>query len=99
MFYLKIESSKDINELHINFADGTSSIVSSDNDKKDKITAPVIKESTKQKPHQEKPRKQLNEYLNTDEDYTKDEVAKIALPIIPDKTSINIADELQNFDI
>ena len=108
-FRLLIECSKDIDELHINFSDGTSSVVSkNDNDyQKPKETKEnrENKQYPKVKPKEEKEnRRPLDTYLDTEDDVkqtTQSSSAqeKIVLPVIPDKQSFKVADELQNLDI
>ena len=108
MFELHISCSKDIDELHINFSDGTSSVVSkNDNDsqnKKEKKETKEVKEivqsfqKTKQKEEKEF-RRPLDTYLDTEEDVVQKKQDKIELPVIPDKQSFKVADELQNLDI
>ena len=98
MFKLLIECSKDIDTLSINFSDGTSVVTTKDdNHKEEKI----------KKPKQEPPKltelserkKPLDNYLNTDEDYSiSQEVIK--KPEIPDTyRPPKITDELQNLDL
>ena len=93
MFELHITCTKDIDHLAINFSDGTSVVTES----KQKS------EQEKPKEHQEKklkePRKKLDTYLDTEEDYTVyDEI--IEKPIIQDvQRPVNVSDELQNLDI
>ena len=107
-FELHISCSKDIDELHINFSDGTSSVVSkNDNDyqnKKEKKETKEVKEQiqtypkVKQKEEKEF-RRPLDTYLDTEEDVVQKKQDKIELPVIPDKQSFKVADELQNLDI
>lgn len=110
-FRLLIECSKDIDELHINFSDGTSSIVSKDDN--DYQKPKELKEHREQKekqypkvkPKEEKEhRRPLDTYLDTEDDVTQTNRSssaqeKIVLPVIPDKQSFKVADELQNLDI
>lgn len=108
-FRLLIECSKDIDELHINFSDGTSSVVSkNDNDyQKPKETKEnrENKQYPKVKPKEEKEnRRPLDTYLDTEDDVKQSTQSssaqeKIVLPVIPDKQSFKVADELQNLDI
>lgn len=96
-FELHISCSKDIDELHINFSDGTSSVVSkNDND----YQKPKEKQQVKVKHKEEKEvRKPLDSYLDTSDEICETNKEKIELPVIPDKTTVKIASELQNFDI
>lgn len=93
MFKLLIECSKDIDELHINFSDGTSTVVEKP-DKPKEIKEPKVQKIDTIK----EPRKKLEQYLNTDEDFTtKHEI--IEKPIIPDTNRPpKVSDELQNLD-
>ena len=95
-FKLLIECSKDIDTLHINFSDGTS-VVTSKDEKPEKIKE--HKDSKEEKSTTEKQkRKQLEQYLNTDEDFTVNseiiEKPKIEDLVRPPK----VTDELQNLD-
>ena len=107
-FELHISCSKDIDELHINFSDGTSSVVSkNDNDYQNKKEKKELREPKEQvqtysktKPKEEKEfRRPLDTYLDTEEDVIQKKQDKIELPVIPDKQSFKVADELQNLDI
>lgn len=108
-FRLLIECSKDIDRLSIDFSDGTSSVVSKDDNDYQKPKEPKENREHKQypkvKPKEEKEnRRPLDTYLDTEDDVkqsTKSSSAqeKIALPVIPDKQSFKVADELQNLDI
>jgi hypothetical protein len=108
-FRLLIECSKDIDELHINFSDGTSSIVSKDDNNyqkpKELKENREHKQYPKVKPKEEKEnRRPLDTYLDTEDDVKQTNQSssaqeKIALPVIPDKQSFKVADELQNLDI
>jgi hypothetical protein len=100
-FRLLIECTKDIDELHINFSDGTSSVVSKDNKpKQEKSEKSENNESTKNSKYKEKEfRRPLDTYLDTEDDIAPIKSEKIELPVIPDKQSFKVADELQNLDI
>lgn len=112
-FRLLIECSKDIDELHINFSDGTSSIVSKDDNDYQKPKElkehrehreQKEKQYPKVKPKEEKEhRRPLDTYLDTEDGVKQSSQSsaqeKITLPIIPDKQSFKVADELQNLDI
>lgn len=96
-FRLLIECSKDIDELHINFSDGTSSVV----EKQKETNEPKIPKESKEKKEIKEPkeRKKLDTYLDTEEDYeiaqevvTKPEIADLQRPA-------KVSDELQNLDI
>ncbi len=111
-FELHITCSKDIDELHINFSDGTSSVVSkNDNDYQNVKEKKEVRENRetrngqtypKTKPKEDKEsRRPLNTYLDTEDDSrdVQKKQEKIELPVIPDKQSFKVADELQNLDI
>lgn len=99
-FRLLIECSKDIDELHINFSDGTSSVVEKPKQIEKHKTTKESKESKESKEHKEpkEPRKALDTYLDTEEDYStqqeiikKPEIAELNRPA-------KVSDELQNLD-
>ena len=111
-FELHITCSKDIDELHINFSDGTSSVVSkNDNENQNVKEKKEVRENRetrnvqtypKTKPKEDKEsRRPLDTYLDTEDDSrdVQKKQEKIELPIIPDKQSFKVADELQNLDI
>lgn len=114
-FRLLIECSKDIDELHINFSDGTSSVVGkNDNDYQNVKEKKEVRENRetrnvqtypKTKPKEDKEsRRPLDTYLDTEDDVKQTNQSssaqeKIVLPVIPDKQSFKVADELQNLDI
>lgn len=84
-FKLNIECSKDIETLHIDFADGTSAIHTKSQDNT------VQTGTTKQRPDQ---------VLNTDEEYAQVSQDIVKLPEIADKERpVNVAEELQNFNL
>lgn len=94
MFELHITCSKDIDNLAINFSDGTSVITESSKE----IKEPKIKEVNEPRVPKE-PRKKLDTYLDTEDDYemTQEVVQK---PIIQDvQRPAKVSDELQNLDI
>ena len=93
-FRLLIECSKNIDELHINFSDGTSSVV----EKPDKPKVSKELEKVKEPKERKEPRKSLDTYLDTEEDYSiqqeiikKPEIAELNRPA-------KVSDELQNLD-
>lgn len=64
MFKLNIECSKDIDELHINFSDGTSAVVENNSDKSDELLPTTAKSPKSNKAQPVKsPRKPLPEYF------------------------------------
>ena len=101
-FKLLIECSKDIDELHINFSDGTSSVVSKE--PKENKTEKIQKEN-KESNEPSKPkepilskRKNLEEYLDTDTDFSINQEV-IEKPVIQDLIRPpKVTDELQNLD-
>ena len=87
MFTLNIECSKDFDELHLVFSDGTVSSISSEKTKN------PAKMKTKDK------QKETN-FLDFGEDKQKSSSQKIKLPEIETKERLPmIAEELQNLDI
>lgn len=96
-FRLLIECSKDIDELHINFSDGTSSVVENPKQIEKPKTTKESKDYKEPKEPKE-PRKALDTYLDTEEDYStqqeiikKPEIAELNRPA-------KVSDELQNLD-
>lgn len=103
-FRLLVECSKDIDELHINFSDGTSSVVQKETkprkseDPEESTSPKEPKESKEPKIHKE-PRKKLETYLDTEEDYTIQQEV-VQKPIIQEvQRPAKVSDELQNLDI
>ena len=103
-FRLLIECSKDIDELHINFSDGTSSVVQKEPERKNselkELSEYASKKSTsgEQKIAKE-PRKKLDTYLDTEEDYTIQQEV-VLKPIIQEvQRPAKVSEELQNLDI
>jgi hypothetical protein len=97
-FFLNIECSKDIDELHINFSDGSSSVVESK--PKPEQAKPQKKNGKPAEPVKKKV--QSNEPLLDLESYDLPAEQKeiIEKPIISEtKRNINVAKELQNLDI
>lgn len=92
-FKLLIECSKDITQLQINFADGTST-----------VTSGIKAEKTHRAPKSDddvidKPRGRKEQFLNTDADYSSVSQEVVALPKIDIKDRpISVAPELQNLD-
>lgn len=106
MFKLVIECSKDIDNLSINFSDGTSVITESKPNGEKELKEPKIKEAREDKevkapktPKEPKERRKLDTYLDTEEDYdTQQEV--VQKPIIQDvQRPAKVSDELQNLDL
>ena len=95
-FKLLIECSKDIDELNINFSDGTSSVVSKE--PKEPKGNREIKEPSKSKEPILPKRKNLEEYLDTDTDFSINQEV-IEKPVIQDLIRPpKVTDELQNLD-
>ena len=98
-FKLLIECSKDIQFLQINFSDGTSSVVSKEpKESKENKTEKIQKENKEpSKPILPK-RKNLEEYLDTDTDFSINQEV-IEKPVIQDLIRPpKVTDELQNLD-
>jgi hypothetical protein len=97
MFKLNIECTKDIDELHINFADGTSCIASGKSDKTpDK---PTTKKSTTEKSSKPKPTKSKDDLLDLDTDFGGVSQDIVKPPEIKSHDrEVKVAEELQNFD-
>ena len=95
MFKLNIESTKDINELHITFSDGSSvvSTVSNNN----LVSSPRV--PVHEKPR-DKPQKTQEQFLDTDADFGGVSQDVVKLPEI-NRTDrpVKVASELQNLDI
>lgn len=92
MFKLNIECTRDISELHINFADGTSVVTSVGSKSK---TQPL---ENKQRTNQPK----TEEFLDLDTDFGGDgrstDVVRLPEINLPVRVA-NVAQELQNLDI
>ena len=89
-FKLLIECSKDIQFLQINFSDGTSVVTSKE--PKENKTEKIQKEPILSK------RKNLEEYLDTDTDFSINQEV-IEKPVIQDLIRPpKVTDELQNLD-
>ena len=93
MFKLLIECSKDIQFLQINFSDGTSVVTSKEpKEPKENKTERIQKEPILPK------RKNLEEYLDTDTDFSINQEV-IEKPVIQDLIRPpKVTDELQNLD-
>ena len=95
MFKLNIECTKDINELHITFADGTS-VVTSNSNHSVASTPRVPRESKQEKQTQVRSEKTLD----TDVDFGNVSQEVVSLPEINrNNKPVNVAAELQNLDI
>ena len=93
MFKLLIECSKDIQFLQINFSDGTSVVTSKEpkeNREPKEPKEPILPKAPK--------RKNLEEYLDTDTDFSINQEV-IEKPVIQDLIRPpKVTDELQNLD-
>jgi len=99
MFTLNIECSRDIDELHINFVDGTSSIVS--REKNEKSLKKNDTSDKKDSPQKKAPREifQRDDELDLDMEFniTQDIIEK---PVIPDALrDVLVSNEIQNLEI
>ena len=96
-FKLLIECSKDIQFLQINFSDGTSSVVSKEpKEPKENKTERIQKENREIKEPILPKRKNLEEYLDTDTDFSINQEV-IEKPVIQDLIRPpKVTDELQN---
>ncbi len=102
MFKLLIECSKDIDNLSINFSDGTSVITETNQDKEIKNQqeqkTKIQKESKEVKEIKE-PRRKLESYLDTEMDFSIQQEV-VQKPIIQEvNRPANVSDELQNLDL
>ena len=89
-FKLLIECSKDIQFLQINFSDGTSSVVSKEPKENREPKEPILPKAPK--------RKNLEEYLDTDTDFSINQEV-IEKQVIQDLIRPpKVTDELQNLD-
>ena len=89
-FKLLIECSKDIQFLQINFSDGTSVVTSKEPEKNREPKEPILPKAPK--------RKNLEEYLDTDTDFSINQEV-IEKPVIQDLIKPpKVTDELQNLD-
>ena len=101
-FKLLIECSKDIQFLQINFSDGTSVVTSKEPEKnkepKENKTEKIQKETKEPKEPILPKRKNLEEYLDTDTDFSINQEI-IEKPVIQDLIRPpKVTDELQNLD-
>ena len=99
MFKLLIECSKDIQFLQINFSDGTSVVTSKEpKEPKENKTEKIQKENREPKEPILPKRKNLEEYLDTDTDFSINQEV-IEKPVIQDLIRPpKVTDELQNLD-
>lgn len=100
VFKLSIECSKDISELHINFADGTSAVVENtpsetpETPEKNSTIPNALKKNTPKVSRTTKP------FTPIDMSETQVNQDKVKLPDIqPISRPVKVADELQNLDI
>ena len=98
MFELHITCSKDIDTLAINFSDGTSVVTESKPKETEKPKETKAKE-TKEHREIKEPRKKLDTYLDTEDDYIIQQEV-LQKPIIQDvQRPAKVTDELQNLDL
>jgi len=98
-FSLNIECTKDITELHINFADGTSVVRTKDEKPKSNKKLTPKEPKTKLTPSETKTN-QMGEFLDTNADFDGVSQEIIKPPEIHrEKKDVKVADELQNLDI
>jgi hypothetical protein len=97
MFKLNIESTKDINELHIKFADGSSVVTTSSNNHLASASGVPVHEVVT--PTQKKSARK-EEFLNLDADFggVSQEIVKPP-EINRSDRPVKVANELQNLDI
>jgi len=102
MFKLNIECSRDFDELHINFSDGSSSVITNNGGGTTKTstkknTSKPTKPKTESKP---KP-KPKEEFLDLDAEFGDVSQDVVSLPDISQNSDrpVKVADELQNLDI
>ena len=97
-FKLLIECSKDIQFLQINFSDGTSVVTSKEPEKNKEPKLEKAKEQKDSKDTERPKRKNLEEYLDTDTDFSINQEV-IEKPVIQDLIRPpKVTDELQNLD-
>lgn len=99
MFELHITCSKDIDTLAINFSDGTSVVTESKPKETEKPKE--AKEAKEIKEHREikEPRKKLDTYLDTEDDYQIQQEV-VQKPFIQEiERPVKVSDELQNLDL
>lgn len=96
MFKLNIECSKDFEELHIKFKDGTSISTGPEEPKE-----PKTPKGTGEPKSPKKSRKKLDSYLDTDADFSHEESGPVIHPpeIEDRKRDPSVASELQELDI
>jgi hypothetical protein len=109
MFELTIKCTKDIDEIHINFADGSSVITGGDKsenpdknkdllDDSDDSPSSATSKKTKMKSNAKKPKPE--EFMDLEADFDQVSQEVVELPNIDtEKRSIKVASELQNLDI
>ena len=96
MFKLVIECSKDIDNLSINFSDGTSVVTESKPKETKEIKEPKVKEIKEIKKPE---RKHLDTYLDTEEDYSNQQEI-VHKPVIENiQRPAKVSEELQNLDL
>lgn len=100
VFKLSIECSKDISELHINFADGTSAVVESNSHETPEKNSTIPNALKKNAPKVSRHDKPFTPIDMSEISETQVNQDKVKLPDIqPISRPVKVADELQNLDI
>lgn len=95
MFRLNIECSKDIDEIHINFSDGSSSVTTKPSKVQTEEKVNAVNETPKSKSQLRK-----DALLDTDAEFGNVSQEVVKLPEINmDSRPVKVASELQNLDI
>ena len=99
MFKLNIECTKDIDELHINFSDGSSVVTTvPSNDKQESKEKPKQKQAKRTSNVSSKVQKQ-EAFLDLDADFGSVSQDVVKPPeIVREERPVKVAEELQNFD-
>jgi len=101
-FRLLIECTKDIDELSINFSDGTSTVVGGDDNshKKPKETQQKTKKRQESKETKQKSPERTDDYLDLDAEFGSVSQDIVQKPIINDvNRPVKVADELKKLDL
>lgn len=100
-FELSIKCSKDFDELHIKFSDGTGVVTTKDG--KSRTLTPKANNNAPPKANKKSIHENTirnEEFLDTDTDFAPVSQEKVKLPEINlDNRPVKVADELQNLDI
>lgn len=99
MFKLVIECSKDIDNLSINFSDGTSVVTESKPKEPKELKEPKEPKPKEPKEIKKAERKPLDTYLDTEDDYEVQQEV-VQKPFIQEiERPAKVSDELQNLDL